>query len=153
MIAFEPVDAANLRHADADYELFFSDPDSRFKKNGLLQKMQLFAPQPNGESVYFYCGSASTTARLFGRQFCTNSVGRPMVPSAGSDFRRYVQADYLKVADSGALSASRVSINLDVSANDTRKVDFWRLAFPFETGMGTAVGVLTRFCADRCDTA
>jgi len=147
MTRFEPVSKSTLVEADASYADFFANPGSRFDRGGLLPLLQIFAPQPDGSAPYIFCGDQSTTAELYGSGLAKALLGKSQLPNVESDFLRFVDEDFHRVARDRGYSFARVELKLTGSPGAVTKISFWRLVFPFDTGCGTAVGSLTRFCA------
>jgi len=145
---FERVPLSRLIEVDSSYAKFFSDPGSRFDKTGLLRQMQFFAPQPDGTAPYIFCGDKSTTALLYSRVFARSVIGKSALPSVDAEFLDFVDRDFRNVAEKQQMSTGRVELDIDAPEDKPIRIKFWRLVFPFDTGRGTAVGALTRFCED-----
>ena len=147
MIDYTQVDQSTIMAADPSYARFFAEPDSRFERHGLIEELQLFAPHPDGSMPYIFCGDRSTTAAIWGGAVARSLVGRSDLPNVEDEYHRFVDSDYRRVLETNAISAGRVVLDLDMGGSEPVRISFWRLAFPFETGQGGAVGSLTRFCA------
>lgn len=143
MIEYSEVSKSTIMAADPSYSLFFSDPDCRFDRGGLMEELQLFAPQPDGGMPYIFCGDRSTTAAIWGGAVARGLVGTSALPNVADDYQRFVDQDYRRVRETGEISAARVVLDLEL--DKPVRISFWRLVFPFSTGQGTAVGTLTRF--------
>ena len=112
----------------------------------LMPSLQIHAWKEDGTAPYWYCGTKSTTAQIYGREFALNATGRSGIPDA--EFEATMQQLYGEVHRSHQIACEKISACIWVNRL-LMPIHYFRVVFPVEFEMGRFVGILTRFCAGQ----